>query len=363
MVCSSFAVSSDINPSLPGNLLLNTNKFKINMIQETYLALVAEESSENVIRPVIRELNFSLLPANEVLIRVHYSSLNYKDALSATGNRGITKLYPHTPGIDACGTVVYSAEPSVKKGDPVMVCGYDLGMNTPGGFGQYINVPGAWVMPLPENLSFRECMMLGTAGFTAALAIHKMEHNGQHPDQGPVLVTGAGGGLGSLAINILSGIGYRVIAATGKTNESSYFTELGATEIISRDKVNDHSGKHLLRPGWAGAIDTVGGNILSTAIKACQRHGNIAVCGNALSFELQSSVYPFILNGINLLGIDSATCPMALRRQIWDKLAMDWMPTMLEQISNEIKLEELPKYIALILSGKIRGRIFVNIGT
>jgi acrylyl-CoA reductase (NADPH) len=332
------------------------------MIPETYLALLAAATNENVIRPVLRELNFSSLSANEVLIRVHYSSLNYKDALSATGNRGITKHYPHTPGIDACGTVVYSAEPSVQKGDQVLVCGYDLGMNTPGGFGQYINVPGAWVMPLPETLSFRECMMLGTAGFTAALAIYKMELNGQHPDQGPVLVTGAGGGLGGLAINILSGIGYKVIAATGKANETSYFKELGATEIISRDKVDDHSGKHLLRPGWAGAIDAVGGNILSTAIKACQRHGNIAVCGNAMSFELQSSVYPFILNGVNLLGIDSATCPMALRKQIWNKLAMDWKPALLSQISKEVGLDELPRYINLILGGKLRGRVFVNMG-
>ncbi|MBK6967033.1 MAG: YhdH/YhfP family quinone oxidoreductase [Bacteroidales bacterium] len=330
------------------------------MIQETYLALVAEETSKGNIKPVVRELSLSSLPENEVLIRVLYSSLNYKDALSATGNRGITRNYPHTPGIDACGTVIYSADPQVKKGDHVLVCGYDLGMNTPGGFGQYINVPGSWVMPLPEGLGFRESMMFGTAGFTAALAIYKMELNGQHPDQGPVLVTGAGGGLGSIAINIMAGIGYKVIAATGKTNEYDYFTELGASEIISRDQVDDHSGKHLLRPRWAGVIDTVGGNILSTAIKACQRHGNVAVCGNALSFELQSSVYPFILNGINLLGIDSATCPMNLRRQLWDKLSMDWRPSMPDQISKEISLNELPLFIDQILAGKIRGRMFVN---
>ncbi len=330
------------------------------MIQETYLALVADETSENTIAPVIRTRELSSLPDNEVLIRVHFSSLNYKDALSATGNRGITRHYPHTPGIDSCGTVIYSAYPSVKKGDQVLVCGYDLGMNTSGGFGQYINVPGSWVMPLPEGLGFRESMMLGTAGFTAALAIYKMELNGQHPDQGTVLVTGAGGGLGSLAVNILAGIGYNVAAATGKTNESDYFNSLGAAEIISRDEVGDQSGKLLLRPRWAGVIDTVGGNILSTAIKACQRHGNVAVCGNALSHELQTSVYPFILNGINLLGIDSATCPMALRRQVWNKLAMDWRPSMLEQISKEISLNELPRYIELILKGKIRGRVFVN---
>ncbi|MHC1775658.1 MAG: YhdH/YhfP family quinone oxidoreductase [Lentimicrobium sp.] len=330
------------------------------MIQETYLALVAEETSGGNIRPFVRELSLSSLPENEVLIRVHYSSLNYKDALSASGNRGITRNYPHTPGIDACGTVIYSADPQVKKGDHVLVCGYDLGMNTPGGFGQYINVPGSWVMPLPEGLGFRESMMLGTAGFTAALSIHKMELNGQHPDQGPVLVTGAGGGLGSIAINILAGIGYKIIASTGKTNESQYFSLLGATEIINREQVVDLSNKHLLRPRWSGAIDTLGGNILSTVIKACKPHGNIAVCGNALSFELTSTVYPFILNGINLLGIDSATCPMPLRRQVWNKLSTDWRPSVLNQISKEIELTELPHYIDQILLGKIRGRVFVN---
>lgn len=332
------------------------------MIQETYLALVADETTGKTVQPAIRELELSSLPANEVLIRVHYSSLNYKDALSATGNRGITRKYPHTPGIDSCGTVIYSADPAINKGDQVLVCGYDLGMNTPGGFGQYINVPGAWVMPLPEGLGFRKSMMLGTAGFTAALAIYKMELNGQQPEQGPVLVTGAGGGLGSLAVNILAGIGYDVVAATGKTSESGYFNNLGASEVISRDQVDDHSDKLLLRPRWAGVIDTVGGNILSTTIKACQRHGNVAVCGNAFSHELQTSVYPFILNGINLLGIDSATCPMALRRLVWNKLAMDWRPSMLDLISKEINLDDLPRYIDLILNGKIRGRVFVNMG-
>lgn len=330
------------------------------MIPENYRALVAEETTGNKIRPVIREVEFSALPANEVLVRVHFSSLNYKDALSATGNRGITRNYPHTPGIDACGTVIYSADPQVKKGDQVLVCGYDLGMNTPGGFGQYIQVPGAWVMPLPEGMGFRESMMLGTAGFTAALAIYKLELNGQTAEQGPVLVTGASGGLGSLAINILSQQGYKVIGASGKTDEAAYFEQLGAAEIIGREQVDDQSGKMLLRPRWAGVIDTVGGNILSTAIKSCQRHGNVAVCGNALSHEFQTTVYPFILNGINLLGIDSATCPMDLRRQLWDKLADDWRPPLLNQISKEISLNDLPEYIDLLLSGKIRGRVFVN---
>ena len=330
------------------------------MQPETYRALVAEEIDGEV-KPALKELKLASLPANEVLVKVHDSSLNYKDALSATGNRGITRKYPHTPGIDSCGTVVYSANPQIQKGDKVLVCSYDLGMNTPGGFGQYIQVPGEWVMPLPEGLGFRESMMLGTAGFTAALAIYKMELNGQHPNQGPVLVTGAGGGLGSLAINILSQSGYKVIAATGKTHEAGYFHQLGAETIIDRTETNDQSGKLLLRPRWAGAIDTVGGNILSTAIRACQRHGNVASCGNALSPEFETSVFPFILNGINLLGIDSATCPMPLRKYIWDKLADDWRPEMLTSISREISLNQLPENIELMLKGHIKGRLFVNL--
>lgn len=331
------------------------------MIPETYKALVAEATENNSIQPKVKELPFTSLPSGEVLVRVHYSSLNYKDALSATGHRGITRNYPHTPGIDACGTVVYSAEQSVHKGDQVLVCGYDLGMNTSGGFGQFIQVPASWVMPLPEGLGFKESMMLGTAGFTAALAIYRMEQNGQKPSGGPVLVTGAGGGLGSLAVNILAQQGYRVIAASGKSGESDYFTKLGASELISREDVDDKSGKLLLKPRWAGAIDTVGGNILSTAIRACSRHGNIAVCGNANSFEFNTTVYPFILNGVNLLGIDSATSPMELRRLVWDKLADDWRPSMLNEISREVRLSDLPVHISSILKGEIRGRIFVNL--
>lgn len=331
------------------------------VIPETFKAIQAEENSSGSIRPALKEVSLDSLPAHEVLIRVEYSSLNYKDALSATGNRGITRNYPHTPGIDACGTVIYSADQSFKKGDQVLVCGYDLGMNTPGGFGQYIQVPADWVMPLPEGLSMSESMMLGTAGFTAALALHKMEMNGQKPGNGPVLVTGAGGGLGSLAINILSRSGYQVIAATGKTSAHEYFKSIGAAQVIDREQVTDKSGKLLLRQRWAGVIDTVGGNILSTAIRACQPHGNVAVCGNASSFELAVNVYPFILNGVNLLGIDSATCPMELRKQVWKKLADDWRPEALKIISREISLEALPEHIHLLLEGKIRGRMYINL--
>lgn len=329
-------------------------------MSDKYKALVAEESGDDFSFK-IKHLSLAALPENEVLIKVSYSSLNYKDALSASGNRGITRHYPHTPGIDACGMVVSSSVDSFKAGDKVLVCGYDLGMNTFGGFGQYIRVPASWVMHLPEGLSSMESMMLGTAGFTAGLALYMMEQNAQKPENGPVLVTGAGGGLGSLAIAILSKAGYSTIAASGKHQDRAYFSALGASEIIPREQVNDTSEKMLLRPRWAGAIDTVGGNILSTAARACQRHGNIAVCGNASSHELPLTVFPFILNGINLLGIDSATCPMSLRIKIWKKLSHEWKPSSLDKIAEMITLEQLPNNISKILKGEIKGRKVIKI--
>ncbi len=325
-----------------------------------YKALIASEQSNGEIKPLIRELNTNGLPDYDVLIQVHFSSLNYKDALSATGNRGITKKYPHTPGIDSVGIVVESASAEFKTGDKVLVCGYDMGMNTPGGFGKYIKAPASWIMHLPETLTMKESMIIGTAGFTAGLSVYKMLKNGQDPIKGPILVTGATGGLGSLAISILSQLGFEIIAATGKTEEIDFLKTIGATHVMSREDADDKSSKLLLRPRWAGAIDTVGGNILATAIKGCQHDGNVACCGNANSFELHTSVYPFILNGINLLGIDSATCPMDLRKEVWKLLASEWKPTHLDLISKVIPLEELPAYIELILKGSVKGRIVVE---
>lgn len=324
-----------------------------------YKALVAEEVNASVIHK-IKELSIDQLPDSDVLIQVQYSSLNFKDALSATGNRGITKKYPHTPGIDSVGYVVQSRSAEFLEGDKVLVCGYDLGMNTPGGFGRYIRVPAQWIMHLPEKLSMPESMIIGTAGFTAGLAIHKMIQNGQNPDRGPVLVTGASGGLGNLAIDILHKNGFEVIAATGRKYEVDYLKSIGATHIFSREDVDDKSSKLLLKPQWAGAIDTVGGNILATAIKACSPHGNIACCGNANTYQLNTSVYPFILNGVNLLGIDSATCPMEIRTEIWNQLTNEWKPDHLDVISKTILLEDLPSYIDSILRGQIRGRVIIK---
>lgn len=322
--------------------------------------LTTEEKNGSFTQAVITR-RIDELPENEVLINVKYSSLNYKDALSATGHKGVTKKYPHIPGIDASGVVVTSVDPRFKPGDEVIVTGYDLGMNTPGGFAEYISVPADWVVPLPDGLNPKEAMMLGTAGFTAAYALLKMIQCGQTPDAGPVLVTGSTGGVGSLAVALLSHTGFEVIAATGKPDAHYYLKNLGASQIIDRSEVDDTSGKPLLRSKWAGAIDTVGGNVLSTVLKTSKAHGNVAAMGNVLSVELQTTVYPFILNGINLLGVDSATCPMPVRKLLWEKLAGEWKPGKLEQIAVSAGLQELKGYIPKILSGVMVGRIFIDL--
>jgi putative YhdH/YhfP family quinone oxidoreductase len=305
------------------------------------------------------------LPANDTLIRVHYSSLNYKDALSATGNRGVTRRYPHTPGIDAAGEVVESESADFKPGDEVIVTGYDLGMNTPGGFGQYVRVPSAWVVQKPEGLTLRESMVLGTAGLTAALSVYQLQRHAVAPEQGDVLVTGASGGVGCLAVVILSQLGYRVVAATGKADVSDWLKQLGAQEILSRDDVRDASGKALLKERWAGVVDTVGGDILATAIKATKRGGCVACCGNAASPELHITVYPFILRGVTLQGVDSAETPMPLRLQMWHNLANAWKPSpeAFEAIAQIVTLDDLSPMIDAILHGRIRGRVVVDVGS
>lgn len=321
--------------------------------------VITQEPSGNFTRE-IKTLDIADLPQNEVLIKVHFSSLNYKDALSASGNKGITRKYPHTPGIDAAGIIVSDKTNHFNEGQQVIVTGYDLGMNTSGGFGEYISVPAGWVVPLPEGLTLKESMMLGTAGFTAALSLYHLLRCGQAPASGPILVTGATGGVGSLAIMLLSLAGFEVIAASGKTDSYDYLQSLGASQILTRDAVDDTSGKLLLRPRWAGAIDNVGGNILATVLKGCAEHGNIACCGNALSPELHTSVFPFILNGVTLIGINSATTPMNLRTALWKKLSTDWKPAGLHSVAETISLEKLNEKIELMLQGKLQGRFIVE---
>lgn len=329
-----------------------------------FKALWITENGQGKFERNIVERSIDDLPTGEMLISVHYSSLNYKDALSATGNKGITRKYPHTPGIDAAGVVELSRNPNFAVGDEVIVTGYDLGMNTCGGFAQFVRVPASWVVKKPLQYSLKECMIIGTAGFTAASALYKMELMQQTPERGPVVVTGASGGVGSLSVALLSKAGYEVIGITGKENALEYLQHLGASRVENRDFVNDTSGKALLKPKWANAIDTVGGNTLQTLLKGCQIDGCVVSTGLVSSPLLpEMTVYPFILNGVSLLGVGSAETAMLTRLAIWNKLATDWnIKDKLHVIAKEVTLEELNNtYIDLILQGKTMGRIIINL--
>ncbi|WP_425447315.1 YhdH/YhfP family quinone oxidoreductase [Dethiothermospora halolimnae] len=331
------------------------------MTNKKFKAMLVSETEEQKFKKEIVTRQINDLPKGDVLINVKYSSLNYKDALSSIGNRGVTKNYPHTPGVDAAGVVVESNDSNLKAGNKVIITGYDLGMNTSGGYGEYIRVPREWVVKLPKNLSLRESMIYGTAGFTAALSVYKLVKSGVTPNDGDILVTGATGGVGSTAISILSKIGYDVIAATGKSNEKEMLLALGAKDIIDRRKVDDDSGKPLLKGNWAGAIDTVGGNMLATAIKSTNYGGSVTCCGNVASHEFLTSVYPFILRGVTLFGIDSVQCPMDTRLEIWDKLSSDWKLSNLNDNVDEVSLEKLSKKIDMMLDGQHKGRTIVNL--
>jgi putative YhdH/YhfP family quinone oxidoreductase len=331
--------------------------------QTTFKALVVREENGGFQRAV-EERRIADLPPGEVLIRVHYSSLNYKDALSASGNRGVTKKYPHTPGIDVAGVVAASSAPQFSEGDEVLCMCYDLGMNTPGGFGEYIRVPAAWVLAKPEPLSLLETMQIGTAGFTAAQCVDKLLAFGLRPEQGPVLVTGATGGVGSLACALLAKLGFAVTAVTGKESEHEFLRQLGCAAVLNRQQAIGRASAALLRERWAGVVDTVGGEILAGAIKAAQYNGVVACCGNAASGELPMTVYPFILRGVSLVGIDSAECPLARRKEVWGKLAGPWRPLLqdaLQALSVRISLAQLSQTVDEMLAGRTRGRIVVDL--
>src|SRR5947207_1904326 len=329
-------------------------------LPQSFKAMVVSETADKQFVREIKQRELSDLPSGELIIEVKYSSLNYKDALSASGNKGVTRKYPHTPGIDAAGVVVDCSIRSFAVGAQVIVMGYDLGMNTSGGFGQFISVPSAWAIKLPQSLSLKDSMSYGTAGLTAALCVIRLMASGLSKDSGEVLVTGATGGVGSVAVAILGKLGFNVVAATGKASEHDFLTGLGAKAIISREEANDTSGRPLQKPRWAGVVDTVGGNILATALKTAKYSGLVAACGNAMSADLNVNVFPFILRGVSLLGVDSVELSMRARQMAWSKLAGDWKID-LSSIVTEVSLEELNPQIDAILKGGVRGRVLVDL--
>jgi acrylyl-CoA reductase (NADPH) len=328
-----------------------------------FKALQITETPAGIFERNIIERSIDELPPGDVLIRVHYSALNYKDGLSATGHKGITRKFPHTPGIEAAGVVEESKSSTFKPGAGVFLTGYDLGMNTSGAFAEYIRVPEAWVLHKPETISCKDIMAIGTAGFTVAYALHKMELMGQRPENGPIVVTGATGGVGSLAVAMLTKAGYEVIAVTGKPEAYDYLKQLGAKRIEPREFLSDTIAKPLRSSMWAGAIDTVSGPMLATLLKRCKRDGNVVATGLLSSTHFGTSIYPFILNGVNLLGIGAGQTPMELRKKLWDKVMGEWnICDKVHLIANEIGLEELKdKYIDAIMNGRTKGRVVVKL--
>lgn len=325
-----------------------------------FLCYHVTKDEQGKMRAAVTRQPIEALPPGEVVVRVEYSSLNYKDALSATGHPGVTRKFPHVPGIDAAGTVVESRSGDWKQGDEVIVTSYDLGQNTWGGFAELIRVPASWVVRRPPELTLRECMIYGTAGLTAGLSLLALEEHGITPQRGEVVVTGASGGVGCLAVALLAAAGYNVVASTGKADAHPLLQRLGASRIVGRDEVSDATEKPLLATRWAGAVDTVGGRTLATLVRSAQRYGCITACGLVGGTDLPLTVYPFILRGVELVGIDSAECPLDRRRLVWSKLAEDWKPAGLEHVVIEVNLSQLGTSIEQILAGKVTGRVVVR---
>ena len=327
------------------------DKFKAYRIREVDKKVVAR----------FEELALSDLDEGDLVVRVAYSSVNYKDALAATGAGRIIRRFPCVGGIDLSGTVTESADARFQRGDAVICTSYDLGVAHDGGYAEYARIPADWAVPMPKGLSLFEAMALGTAGYTAGLAVLRMEANGLKPANGPVIVSGATGGVGSIAIDVLSRLGYQVVALTGKDSETDYLKKLGAKEVMSRKSLDLSRIKPLDKATWAGAVDNLGGEVLAWMASTMMPGGTIAAIGLAASMSLNTTVAPFILRGVSLLGIDSGATPMPLRREVWSRLAGDMRPARLKDMTRTISIDELPQVFDGLLKGEAKGRIVVDL--
>ena len=319
----------------------------------------ALETTENdkLFENSIVEKDISSLPEHDTLIKVKFSSLNYKDALSASGNKGVTRNYPHTPGIDAAGIIVETTGNKFKSGDEVIVTGYDMGMNTYGGFGEYIKVPQEWIVKKPENLSLSESMALGTAGLTAGLCLRKLLMHGLKPEDGEVFVSGVTGGVGIISLMLFNKLGFEVTAITGKLNQEDLLKDLGAKKIIDRNELDLDLISPLQKPIYSGGIDAVGGKILSNLVCMTSQRAAIACCGMVGGLSLDTSIFPFILRGLSLFGIDSAESLIDTKKEVWQNFASSWKLEMIDDNIKNISLDELPTEIDKILKGEQIGRV------
>lgn len=330
-------------------------------VTSPFQAFVIRQDENRKVVSAMESMTVDQLDAGEVLIEVAYSSVNYKDALAATGAGKIIRRFPCVGGIDMSGTVVESSDPRFKAGDAVIATSYDIGVAHHGGYAQYARVPAGWVIPLPTGLSLFDAMALGTAGFTAALGIVRMEDNGLKPDNGPVVVTGASGGVGGLAIDMLAGLGYHVVALTGKVQEEGYLRELGAAELKLRDTIDPATTRPLDAGLWAGAVDNVGGDILAWVLSTMKQAGTVASIGNAQSIKLNTTVFPFILRGVSLLGVDSGYIGEPTRTRVWQRLAGDLKPRHLAAMTRTVPFAELPGVFNDFIEGKVKGRTVIAV--
>lgn len=327
---------------------------------ETFRAVVVDRQDGRTVWR-IEEVPVDRLPEGEVLVEVHWSTLNYKDALALTGAGKIIRTFPFVPGIDLSGIVRESTDPRWKPGDRVVLTGWGVGERHWGGLAQLARVRGDWLVPLPEGLTLRDAMTVGTAGFTAALCVMALERMGVRPEQGDLVVTGATGGVGSIAVALLARAGYRVVAVTGKASEEAFLKELGAAEVMDRRPLAEPTPAPLESQRWAGGVDTVGGTVLANILKAVQYRGTVAACGLAGGAELHTTIYPFILRGVRLYGIDSVYSPQDERLEAWRRIARDLPVDLLRRLATEVPLEKAPELAPAFLEGKVKGRIVVRV--